>query len=182
MVRTIASSQFSTRPSPDLLNWLDHWGYTPRQFNKFNLLCPGNNYMLLISKPSLVHVVTLHEPILSESINGNSTLRNQLQQETNQSTTLFILKIAFENFVFKLLAISFRHHCKIILDMDGALDTEQSAFSHIKQAVDANQSLLITYIPYTPKQSKMCKAESDLVGWATFFSSVSFFQSNPFCH
>ena len=29
--------------------------------------------------------------------------------------------------------------------MDGALDTEQSAFSPIKQAVDANPSLLITY-------------------------------------
>ena len=29
--------------------------------------------------------------------------------------------------------------------MDGALDTEQSAFSPMKQAVDANQSLLITY-------------------------------------
>ena len=49
--------------------------------------------------------------------------------------------------------------------MDGVLDTEQSAFSPIKQAVDANQSLLITYFPYTPKQWKMCKAESDLVGY-----------------
>ena len=35
-----------------------------------------------------------------------------------------------------------------ILDMDGALDTEHSAFSPIKQAVDANQSLLIAYFPY----------------------------------
>ena len=29
--------------------------------------------------------------------------------------------------------------------MDGALDTEQSAFSPMKLAVDANQSLLIIY-------------------------------------
>ena len=57
----------------------------------------------------------------------------------------FILKIAFKNFVFKVLAILFRHHYKIILDMDGALGTEQSAFRPIKQAADANQSLLITY-------------------------------------
>ena len=34
--------------------------------------------------------------------------------------------------------------------MDGAQDTEQSALSPITQAVDANQSLLITYFPYTP--------------------------------
>ena len=34
----------------------------------------------------------------------------------------------------------------------------------------------------THKQWKMCKAESDLVGKVLFFSSVSFFQSNPFCH
>ena len=62
-----------------------------------------------------------------------------------------------------MLAILFRHHYEIILDMDGALDTEQP-LSPIKQAVDANQSLLIAYFPYTPKQWKMCKAESDLVG------------------
>ena len=48
--------------------------------------------------------------------------------------------------------------------MNGALDTEQSAFSPIKQAVDANQSLLINYFPYTPNQWKMSKAESDLKG------------------
>ena len=36
--------------------------------------------------------------------------------------------------------------------MDGALDTEQSSLSPIEQAVDANQSLLVAYFPYTPKQ------------------------------
>ena len=66
--------------------------------------------------------------------------------------------------------------------MDGALDTEQSAFSPTKQAVDANQSLLIAYFPYIPKQWKMRKAESDFGGISYIFSSVSFFQSNPFCY
>ena len=64
----------------------------------------------------------------------------------DKSTKLFILKIAFNFFFFKVLAILFRYHYKIILDMDGALDGEQSAFNPIKLTVDANQSLLITYL------------------------------------
>ena len=126
------------------------WVTRPEWVIRFNWLCPGNNYML---------VVTLYEPILCESINGKWTHRNQLQWKTYQSTILFILKIAFKNFVFKVLSILFRHHHKIILDMDGALDTEQSTFSPIQQAFGANQSILIIYLPYTPKQWKMCKAE-----------------------
>ena len=101
--------------------------------------------LLVISKPSWVQVVTLHGPILSETVNDNWTLANQLQWTTNQTTKLFILKIAFIYFFFKVLAILFRYHYKIILDMDGALDGEQSAFNPIKLTVDANQSLLITY-------------------------------------
>ena len=71
-----------------------------------------------------------------------------------------------------MLAILFIRHYKIILVIDSALDTEHSAFIHIKQAVDSNQSILftyyityyITYSPYTHKQWKMRKVESDLVG------------------
>ena len=48
--------------------------------------------------------------------------------------------------------------------MDGALDTEQSAFSPLKQT-ESNQSLLITYFPNTPKQWKSCKVDWNQIWW-----------------
>ena len=46
-----------------------------------------------------------------------------------------------------------RRHYTMILDMDGSLDTEKSAFSPVKQAVE--QSILITYFPYAPNNENV---------------------------
>ena len=64
--------------------------------------------------------------------------------------------------------------------MDGALDTEQSTFSLIKRAVDANQSLLITYFPYTLKQwMKNVQSRIRFGGISYNFLQFPFLQSNP---
>ena len=57
--------------------------------------------------------------------------------------------------------------------MDGALDTEQSAF---KQAVDASQSF--DYI----LNNENCAKRNQIWWDKLHISSVSFFKSYPFCH
>ena len=68
--------------------------------------------------------------------------------------------------------------------MDGALDTEQSAFSPIKQAVDANQSLwLHIFHIHLNKENVQSGIR---FGGISYIHSLQFpfFQStsNPFCH
>ena len=126
-VHAMTSCLFSGKPLPDVLligslrnltDWVDYALWTITCWRYLN-----HRWFMWI---------TWHGSLLSESSQGQLDPQEPTPIKENRSTIFSMLETTFKNVVGNVSTILFRRHYKIFLDMEVAMDTEQSAFSPVK--------------------------------------------------